>query len=1137
MIICGQCGTSSEGAKFCPECGVALVVAERPVAEERKVVTALFCDLVGFTSLSETADPEDVNTMLDAYAAMARAQIENHGGIVQKFIGDAVVGVFGVPAAHEDDPERAVRAGLRIVEAAEGLEALGGAPLRLRVGINTGEALVRLDVHPGSGEGFLTGDAINTASRLQGLAPEMGVAVGVATYEATTVVFDYQELPPATVKGKAEPVRVFQPLAPRARFGTDLTRTHTSPFIGREIDLALLKGIFDKAAASSSVQLVTVVGEPGLGKSRLVAELFGYIDARPELVTWRQGRCLPYGEGITFWALGEIVKAHAGILESDDPATATAKLDVVLPEGEERAWFRQRLLPLLGIGASTSAERDELFAAWRRFLEHLAEAEPTVLVFEDLHWADDALLAFLEHLAGRAEGVPLLIVCTARPELYEGHPDYAAGLRNTNSINLAPLSQEETARLVSALLDASVIPAELQQPILDRAGGNPLYAEEFVRLLQDRDLLIRKGSSWALREGAEVPFPESVRALIAARLDTLPPGAKSLIADAAVVGKVFWVGAVAQMGGRSPDDVVDALRELSRKELIRASRRSSMQGEAEYAFWHILTCDVAYAQIPRASRAARHVGAAAWIESKAPGRVEDLADVLAYHYSTALDLARAAGEADRAAELEAPARRFLTLAGERALGLDTTAALTNLERALALTPPTHPDRPDALVRFAEAAFHAGRTLEAKEALEQAIPSFQERGDLPAVAHAMHVLASLLSRLADPRWVELPAEALALLEPLPKGPVHVEALTEVARADFLHGGGDTALASAQRAIALADELGLDRSPRTLGYLGFARGRLGDPRGLDDMHEAIRLATDAGLGREVGVLHNNLGIQLWVYEGPRAALDEFDAGIAFASACGLNEILDLVTLSRIDPLIDAGRIDEVLEVANGLAARLEVEAPGDLVDVRGAQARIHTLRGTAAQVAGWLEWLESSARSVGNADMLVIGLASAAIVHTALAHTDRAAATLEQLATAPAAREPEYYTAYVPALVRSAITLGDNALAQRLVTGLEPHTRYAEHSLVATAAAIAEATGDVPGAAEGYAGAAGRWERFGVVPEHAFALLGRGRCLVSLGRPGEAAPVLQQARGLFHALGATPGLAETDALLETATALSS
>jgi hypothetical protein len=278
-------------------------------------------------------------------------------------------------------------------------------------------------------------------------------------------------------------------------------------------------------------------------------------------------------------------------------------------------------------------------------------------------------------------------------------------------------------------------------------------------------------------------------------------------------------------------------------------------------------------------------------------------------------------------------------------------------------------------------------------------------------------------------------------------------------------------------------------------------------------------------------------LWAYEGPRAALDEFDTGIAFASACGLNEMLDLVTLSRIEPLIDAGCIDEALEVANGLAARLEVEAPGDLLDVRGAQTRIHTLRGSAAQIAGWLEWLESSAHAVGNADSLVIGLASAAMAHAALAHTDGASAALEELATTPAAREPEYYTAYLPGLVRSAVTIGDNALAQRLVIGVEPHTRYAAHALIATAAAIAEATGDVPGAAEGYADAAGRWEQFGVVPEHAFALLGCGRCLVGLGRPSEATPVLRQARGLFHAFGAAPGVAETDALLETATALSS
>ncbi len=264
---------------------------------------------------------------------------------------------------------------------------------------------------------------------------------------------------------------MFWAKGPRARLGTDLTRTHDTPFIGREIDLALLKGLFDKTVAADSPQLITVVGEPGIGKTRLVAELFGYIDTKPELVTWRQGRCLPYGEGITFWALGEILKAHAGILESDPPGIATSKLEVVLPEGEERPWFRQRLLPLLGIEATSSAERQELFTAWRRFLEYIAERNPTVMVFEDLHWADDGMLSFLEHLAGRAEGVPLLVVATARPELFERHSDYANGLRNATPINLLPLSEEETARLVSALLETTVIPAELQRSILDRPVG------------------------------------------------------------------------------------------------------------------------------------------------------------------------------------------------------------------------------------------------------------------------------------------------------------------------------------------------------------------------------------------------------------------------------------------------------------------------------------------------------------------------------------------------------------------------------------------------------------------------------------------------------------------------------------------
>jgi class 3 adenylate cyclase/tetratricopeptide (TPR) repeat protein len=1135
VLNCSNCGHENpDGAKFCMECATPLdATLARPVAEERKVVTAMFCDLVGFTATSESADPEDVDKMLADYFSMARTAIEVFGGVVEKFIGDAVVGVFGVPAAHEDDPERAVRAGLRIAEDAERLEAVGGAPLKLRVGVNTGGALVRLGISAASGEGFLTGDSINTASRIQSVAPEMGVAVGLSTYEATAAVFEYEELEPATLKGKSEPVRVFHAKSPRARLGTDLTRTHHTPFIGREIDLALLKGIFDKTVAATSPQLVTVVGEPGLGKSRIVAELGAYVDGKPELITWRQGRCLPYGEGITFWALGEILKAHAGILESDTPEVATSKLEAVLPEGDERPWFRQRLLPLLGIEATSSAERDELFTAWRRLLEHVAEQDPTVLVFEDLHWADQAMLAFLEHLADRAEGVPLLVVGTARPELFERHPDYTNGLHNTTPINLAPLSEEETARLVSALLETTVIPAELQQPILDRAGGNPLFAEEFVRLLRDKGLVVKKGSSWELREGAEVPFPDSVQALIAARLDTLSSDTKSMLADAAVVGKVFWAGAVAQMGERDLTAVTDTLRELSRKELVRPARRSSIEGEAEYAFWHVLARDVAYGQLPRASRASRHVAAARWIESKASERVEDLADVLAHHYGTALELARVAGESDQASELEAPALRFLSLAGERALGLDTAAALANLGRALALTPEGHAERPEALARFGEAALQAGRFPEASEALEEAIASFRAQGEVAAAARALGTLALVFGLLGDPRQWTLPVEALALLEPLGPSPELVAALTEVVRVDALQGRLEDAVRVADRALGLAQELSLPRPARVLGYRGLARANLGDPGALEDYREAIELATQAGQGREVALLHNNLGVMLWGFEGPAASLEVLREGIAHAKARGLTEMLDVLTEGTLDALIDIGEHEEALALAAELTPRLEASGDvWDLIVARCSQARVLVLRGESAQVAEALDWLEATAAGTEEPQTVACGLGCSALARAGLGQHEAVAALLAELESYPGARENPNYLALLPAMVRTALGIDESALARRLASGLEPRYPYAEHALVAANAALTEARGDLQAAADAYVDAAGRWERFGVVPEQGFALLGQGRCLLSLSRPTEASPVLQRAREIFERLQAAPALAETDALLASA-----
>ena len=1024
MTTCPSCSRSNpEGQRFCGDCGAPLGRPSGPVAQERKVITALFCDLVGFTATAESADPEDVDRMLSAYAAMARTQIHAYGGVVEKFIGDAVVGVFGIPFAHEDDPERAVHAGLRIAEEAEELEGIGATPLRLRVGISSGETLVRLGVTPGSGERLLAGDAINTASRIQSVAPEMGVAVGLAAYEATSSVFDYEELPSATLKGKAQPVRVFHAIAPRAHLGTDLTRTYDTPFIGREVDLAILRGVFEKTVAGSSVQLVTVVGEPGIGKSRIVAELGAYLDRAPDVTIWRQGRCLPYGEGITYWALGEILKAHAGILESDATSVAQTKLERVLPEGEGRAWFRQRLLPLLGIEASSSAEREELFTAWRRFLEHIADRGPTVLVFEDLHWADESMLAFLEHLIRHGEGVPLLVIVTTRPELFERYPDPTEDLPNATRINLTPLSEEETERLVAALLGTTAMPPGLQRPILDRAGGNPLYAEEFVRLLRDQDLVVKTGTGWELREGAQVPFPNSVQALIAARLDLLAPDTKSILSDAAVVGKVFWAGAVAQMADRDVKDVTDTLRELSRKELVRLARRSSIEGESEYAFWHILARDVAYGQLPRASRASRHVAAARWIESKTPERVQDLADMLAYHYTTALELTRVTEGTEQASGLEAPALRFLSLAGERALGLDTETAITSLERALALAPEGHPERPAALFRFGEAAFQGGRLAEASDALDEAVASFTADGDLPAAARAMGALGNVAVRLGNRRWSELPRDALALLEPLGPSPELVGALTEVGHVEALLRRSEHAIALTERALALADELGIGCPARTLGVRGLARGDLGDRGGLDDMREAIVIATEAGQGREVALLHNNLGASLWVFDGPAASLEVMRAGIAFAQARGLAEMVDATMAGTLDELVDGGALDEALDGAARLARRLETEDVGVLTEVRALELRILTLRGQAEQMASSLDWLESASRETGAAEDALIGLGSAAFARAGLGQADRAAALLTEVEATPGAREALNFAAYLPAMVRTALAIGE------------------------------------------------------------------------------------------------------------------
>ena len=512
------------------------------MAKERKVVSVLFVDLVGFTAQSESADPEDVDALLRGYHRDVRHEIERYGGTVEKFIGDAVVAVFGAPVAHEDDPERAVRAALRILDATE---------LDIRVAVNTGEVLVDLDSRPEHGEGMVTGDAVNTASRLQSAAPVRGILVGEATHSATERTIEYQELDPVEVKGKSRPLPVWRAVGARSRLGVDVDAPAAAPFVGRRREFELLQQLFERSLEESGVQLVTVVGEPGAGKTRLVAELRRWVDERPELVLWRQGRCLPYGDGIAYWPVGEAVKAQAGVLESDDLSATAAKLEIALEGMPEPDWLRVRLAPLLGLETSGSATREESFAAWRTFFEELAARSPLVLIVEDLHWADAAMLDFVEHLVEWSTGGRILVISTARPELYERHPGWGGGMRNATTISLSQLSNDDTARLVAALLERSVLPAETQALLLERAGGNPLFAEEFVRMLRDRGV-------------DDAVVPGNVQALIAARLDTLEPERKRLIHDAAVVGKVFWGGAVASIAGVDPSRGADGAARAGR---------------------------------------------------------------------------------------------------------------------------------------------------------------------------------------------------------------------------------------------------------------------------------------------------------------------------------------------------------------------------------------------------------------------------------------------------------------------------------------------------------------------------------------------------------------------------------------------
>src|SRR5215207_1911989 len=1141
MPRCEVCGQDNPGGfRFCGACGAPLAAAPAPV-EERRLVTVLFCDLVDFTARSDRADPEDVGALLRPYHARQRAEIERLGGTLDKFIGDGIMAVFGAPVAHEDDPERAVRCALRMLAAIEELnQDHPSFDLAVRIGIISGEALVRLG--PGQQTEGVVGDVVNTASRLQGVAPAGGVVVGETTYRATSRAFDYRELGPVQVKGKADPVPVWRLEGARSRTGIEAARRLAAPFVGRQAELELLEGLFERTLAERTVRLVTVVGEPGVGKSRFVSELAAHADARPELVIWRQGRCLPYGDGITFWALGEIIKAQAGILETDPPAPATAKLQaavaVLVPDPSEGEWLRARLAPLLGIAGpdAVKAERAELFAAWRRFVEALAAANPLVLVVEDLHWADPAMLEFLQHLAERASGLPLLIVATARPELLERHPGWGDANPVATRIPLEALTDLETARLVAALVGKALLPMGVQALLLERAGGNPLYAEEFARLLADRGLVAENQVEGEVAAVPDIPVPETVHGLIAARLDALAPEVRALVQDAAVVGRVFWPGAVAAMGDNGSPDVEAGLAELERKQLVQRARTTSVQHQDEYVFWHALVRDVAYAQIPRAGRARRHQAVAEWVEAVAGERVGDLAEVVAHHYRQALAYAPAARQPQAQIDkLVEPTRRFLILAGDRTINLDLDRARAYYRQAVELGQPRDPERPHLLVRTGRVAFQSGDYPEAVAVYQEAIDDMRRTGDLQGLGATLGRLATVLWNQGDTRGANAAlTEAIELLEREPPGPELVSAYVRMAGDRVTSGHAGEALEWADKGLALADDLGgLPRvRPRALDARGMARCDLGDfDGGMADLREGLTLGLELGSGYDTAVLYTSLAEPVWLVEGPDAAMAVCEDGIDFAERRGLSEAAMWMRASTIGMLLDLGRWEEAVTLADEAIA-WDLAHGGDYLAIgcRRFVTLVLAWQGDLIAARDLARRVLPRAREIDDLQQLVPALVNSALVEHASGDHLAALALVEEAAklTADRAGGRRFLGQHQADMVRIAAAPAP-ALAKSLIDDAEATaTRYRLTATTAQAV-LAEATGDPEHAATLYAEAAAGWTTYHHVLEHALTLLGQGRCLAQLGRP-DAEQVLRVAHQHLKALGARPTAAEARKLLE-------
>ena len=1109
----------SPQARFCPSCGAALGDAPAaeihgeaapPPLEERRLVTIVFADLAGFTEHSDRADPEDVRRILVPFHRAAKQEIERFGGTLDKFIGDAAMGVFGAPVAHEDDAERAVRAALAI------RDRFADGELPVRIAVHTGEALVTVGEGPVVGE-RVAGDVVNTASRLQGFAPEGSVIVGEPTERATRHVVDYRPLPATSVKGKAEPLVAWVATSLRDD-SPDRDEDDPPPFVGRVRERELLHDLLQRTMDDRTPRLVTVVGEPGIGKTRIVSDLRDHIRTTHADHAWHRGHCRPYGESITFAALGEIVRSIAGIALDETVGEAVTRLDAEIADldldTDDRGWLSARLRPLIGsTEADIPADTDESYAAWARYLEANAERAPLTIVVEDLHWADDAMLDFLERLMERAPGVPLFLMCTARPELYARRAGWAAGVAHATTISLSPLTDHEMAGLLGSLLVRSVMSPDDSDTLMRRAAGNPLYAREFVHMLEDRGLGAVGGV-----DSPDAAVPDTVQALIAARLDALDPPERAVLQAAAVIGDRFWMGTLEAIAPEVPD-LESSLHTLQRRGLIRRSSASSVPSETELSFAHGLIRDVAYGRLPRPARSHLHRSVTEWLEHLSDDGMAARADLMASHATRALDLARASGLDDDVPALETVALRCLVLAAERQVSLDAQRASGYYQQALALAPP---GAQRALIRRDATVLRwrsGGMTSdEALEQYELARREAMDAGDHRLAARALRRVYYQLGLRGETRRAHEALEAaIALVE---RDPDAQEELAELyacrSEEAMLAGRSDESRRWADRALEL---------PRTqsvtlmaLHLRGNARCETGDLDGVEDLREALRIADASGVAIDIVTSHSYLLEWVGLQDGPSVALPMNRATVDLCRRRGIEGQGMWTRAEGLWLRFDAGLWDELLREAALLTSWASEHGDTQIATVADVyRARILAHRGDAATATDLTARALPIAREIQDLQVLAPTLMVAAVARASAGDHAGTLALVEEFDTATRDGPSEYRELYLPELVRLLTATGETDLAERIIGEREVYVRRTRLAVASCHALLAESSGDVDAASLGFRQVEAEWEAWGGRFEQAHAVAGLARSLEASGKIGEAALAASKADSIFASLG--------------------